>query len=299
MSKKDEKNLFEGSPSVFKDGAWTIGHRKVQCGTAGDVPVPLDYFNEGKKRIAVWRPSDGVWYIKGRGQQDWGNSAGNILIQCGMKGDIPVAGDYSGGGSINFAVWRPSDGVWYIKGPGNDSWELSSANLAIKCGKEGDVPVPRDYFNEGTVRVAVWRPKNGTWLIKGKGNAHFHVSQGNLRIQCGAFGDIPVPGDYYGDGTIRIAVWRPINGNWYIKGPGNANWDDSTGNVVIQCGVKGDIPAQADYFNEGKLRIAVYRPSDGKFYIKGGDMNSWGRSNGNIIFPKVGKFPKQIPAGIC
>jgi hypothetical protein len=42
-------------------GIWTIGNKQVQCGTAGDIPVPEDYFNDGEKRLAVWRPSNGFW----------------------------------------------------------------------------------------------------------------------------------------------------------------------------------------------------------------------------------------------
>ena len=230
-------------------------------------------------------------YIKGKGYQNWGYSKGNIQIQCGTKGDIPVAGDYSGDGQISIAVWRPSNGNWYIKGPGTSNWGVSSGNLAIQCGTKGDVPVPRDYFNEGKLRMAVWRPSNGVWYIKGQGYGNWGATTGNLAIQCGTSGDVPVPGDYYGDGTIRLAVWRPSNGNWYIKGPGNGNWGASEGNKAIQCGTKGDIPVPADYFNEGKLRIAVYRPSTGKLYIKGNDMNSWGSSSGNIIYPQEGTMP--------
>ena len=214
--------------------------------------------------------------------------AGNVHLQCGTRGDIPVPGDYSGDGKLSIAVWRPSNGNWYIKGPGFKSWRDSAGNRAIQCGTRGDIPVPADYFNEGLQRIAVWRPSNGNWYIKGKGFANWGASQGNLAIQCGTNGDVPVPGDYYGDGKIRLAVWRPSNGMWYIKGPGNANWGASSGNKAIQCGTRGDIPAPADYFNEGKLRMAVYRPSNGKLYIKGNDMNSWASSVGNVVYPKDG-----------
>ena len=100
--------------------------------------------------------------------------------------------------TTELAVFRPSNGTWYIKGVG-----------ATQYGTNGDIPVPADYNGDGKAELAVFRPSNGTWYIKGGG-----------ATQYGTNGDIPVPADYNGDGNIELAVFRPSNGTWYIKGVG-------------------------------------------------------------------------------
>lgn len=136
----------------------------------------------------------------GSNLNDWADNEGNEWLQAGAEGDIPVPGDYYGDGVTRVAVFRPSNGYWYIKGPGQTDWSASDDNVAIQCGMNGDIPVPADYFNEGKLRIAVFRPSNGYWYIKGPEMTHWGSSTGNLAIQCGTNGDVPLPGDYHGDG---------------------------------------------------------------------------------------------------
>jgi len=112
----------------------------IAHGQAGDIPVPFNYFDEGRCRLAIFRPSTGEWLIKGQGILDWEKTPGNIVVKFGQNGDVPLPFDYFNEGRPGLALWRPSTGEWFIKGPGLDGWDASQGNIAFKMGQQGDRP---------------------------------------------------------------------------------------------------------------------------------------------------------------
>ena len=62
---------------------------------------------------------------------------------------------------------------------------------------------------------------NGKWYIKGSGGQ-------NIFVTLGGQDDIPVPGDYDGDGTTDPAVWTPSTGKWTISGSPVVYWGGLT-----------------------------------------------------------------------
>jgi hypothetical protein len=75
------------------------------------------------------------------------------------------------------------------------------------------------------------------------------------------FGDVPVPADYDGDRKADIAVFRPLEGNWYIINSSNGS------NVMRGVGGGDSKPVPADYDGDGKADVAVFKPSDNTWHI--------------------------------
>lgn len=123
---------------VYGNGQWRISKSTdnyqsgeiVFWGLNDDKLVPADYDGDGIDDIAVFRPNDGVWYIRK-------SSGGNLFVRFGISTDIPVPGDFDGDGIYDVAVYR--NGVWYINN--------STAGVSIsQFGLNGDLPIPNRYF---------------------------------------------------------------------------------------------------------------------------------------------------------
>jgi uncharacterized delta-60 repeat protein len=73
-------------------------------------------------------------------------------------------------------------------------------------------------------------------------------------------GMLPRAFDFDGDARDDFFVYRPSEGNWYVRTSTLASFQQ-------KWGLAGDELVPADYDSDGRTDIAVWRPSEGNFYI--------------------------------
>jgi hypothetical protein len=97
-------------------------------------------------------------------------------------------------------------------------------------------------------------------------------------------GDLPVTGDFDGDGTDTTGVFRPANGAFILS-----DRIDGSPTSVFFFGQPGDLPIAGDWNGDGKDTVGVFRPSAGKFFLR--NSNTAGAADITVTFGAVGDIP--------
>jgi hypothetical protein len=238
---RDGKSDFAVFTNTGGLGYWNIRNssngsvKTVQWGLPTDTPLTMNFDGDTKIDLVAFRA--GTWYIRRMGDiikpiaagEEPDNTVLNYeIFQWGIAGDKPVTADFNGDGFDELAVYRQSNGVWYIYNIRSNTYQIKQFGIA------GDTPIAEDFDGDRKADLAVFRQSTGTWYF-------LNSFRNNVTIrQFGLNNDIPVATDYDRDGVTDITVFRPSNGTWYRINSSDNKFSAS------RFGLDGDLPVAAN-----------------------------------------------------
>jgi len=218
----------------------------------------------------------------GNAQPNVNTNAATVVVTKGQTATVTGTFSDRDGDAVTLSVGPPAAGAVTATGPGTWSWSLATSAASQSQivhivatdagGRKNEIafqlvvmparPPIADFGGDGASDRSVYRPSTGQWFVR----------SGSPEVtQYGVAGDVPVPADYNGDGAVEKAVYRPSTGQWFIRNaPPVAEVIPYGAPCSSNCAVAGDIPVPADYDGDGAVEIAVYRPSTGQWFVRGG-----------------------------
>jgi tripartite motif-containing protein 71 len=190
---------------------------------------------------AIWSDQRGSIYIA-----DWGG--GNIK-QVDLNGNcVGVFGaPGSGNGQFNapsgIAV-SPKSGQIFVSEAGN--------NRVQRLGS----PIPKNDT------IGVWRPSARKFYLR-KSNTSGYADI-TTAIQYAETTDLPVVGDWNGDGITTVGVFHSSTGEFRLRDANSPGPPDFS----FTLGQAGDLPVVGDWNGDGRDGVGVYRPSTGTLYLR-------------------------------
>jgi len=107
------------------------------------------------------------------------------------------------------------------------------------------------------------------------------------KIQFGENGDLPITGDWNGDGSTQIGVFRPSDLTWRLDGDRSSKAERVFRFVGMRA---GDIPLVGDWDGNGTATPGYFRPEDVSWHLR--NSNSTGSEDWPVL--RFG-MPTDIP----
>ena len=123
--------------------------------------------------------------------------------------------------------------------------------------------------------VGVWRPGTGRFYLDFDGSFTWTSGVDLITDSFGLPTDLPVAGDWNGDGIDEIGVWRPSTGRFYLDIDGSRTWTAGVDRITASFGIPTDRPVAGDWNGDGIDDIGMWRPSTGRFYLDIDGSRTW------------------------
>ena len=168
----------------------------------------------------------------------------------------------------DFAFYRPGEKKIFILKSNGEIVERTTLGEPTKIFPEftnfilGSIPddgFTSNFFNQVLISWEAGNTPNQQAFFRFDRKSDDDLS----RFKWGLNGDIPFGGDFDGNGSFDVGVFRPSDGIWY----GFTEPSVEQQGTLVKWGTAGDKPVPADYDFDGITDRAVYRPSTGTWWI--------------------------------
>ena len=272
--------------------ATIINNNGYGFGGPGAIPVPGQYYQAGVTQPAIFGPEyspngqpNGKYDFSILTADAYGHYTDTTFVKgVGGPGDIPVVGDFLGDGRDDIAFYGDHNGQYNFEvltaASNFDPTKMVILNNnGYGFGGPGSVPVVGNFFGNGRLDIAVYGPElnaagqpDGKYdfaaLDAGSKNAAGHYTRSLFVQGFGHAGDIPIVGDYSGDGTSDLALYGDHNGQYNFEVLSSSNGFNPTKPLILNNGGSGfggpgAVPISGDFFGDGGTDLAVFGPQYG------------------------------------
>ena len=132
--------------------------------------------------------------------------------------EVPLYSDIDNDKKADYILYKSEEKTFYVylaacqgevKGEGCGVTQGQNV-IRVTLGDISSRPVLSDYDGDKKVDLATWDPKSGKWEVAfAKIFLPSNNGSVNYSLILGKAGDIPMPGDYNGDGSSEIAIYDP------------------------------------------------------------------------------------------
>ena len=190
---------------------------------SGYVPVVGDWNGDGRTKIGFYKGGSWALDYNGNGTFDGaGPGQDRFYGFGGNANEFPILGDWNHDGRTKVGVFY--NGNFVLDYDGNGTYTAADKFYPYISYTAADRPVVGDWSGNGFSKIGIYR--NGFWVLDYNGNGVYDgtgVGGDKFYGFGGNTGEIPIVGDWNGDGRSKVGFY--LRGFWALDYNGNGSFD--------------------------------------------------------------------------
>jgi hypothetical protein len=215
-------------------------HWTPYTGTADphDTHVHFSFSMAGAMReTSFWVPKPLSWWL-----------SDDSHLTFGASPQVPLAGDWDGGGRDTPAVYDPT----------NRTFTMLGGATTPAIGPMGAIPLVGDWNGDKRDEVGVYDPMTRQFEFYTLSGEQARPPQ-----QLGRPGDLPIVGDWDGDGVDDVGVYRPSERAFFLSTRGG-------GATRTTVDAPGETPRVGDWDGDGRSDVAMFDSATNWLHFRNG-----------------------------
>ncbi len=189
--------------------------------SSGYVPVVGDWNGDGRSKIGFYKSGSWALDYNGNGTFD-GAGLDRFYGFGGNANEFPILGDWNHDGRTKVGIFY--NGNFVLDYNGDGTYTAADKFFPYISFTAADKPVIGDWNGNGFSKIGIYR--NGFWILDFNGNGIYDgTGLGGDKFYGfgGNTGEIPIVGDWNGDGRTKVGFY--LNGFWALDFNGNGSFD--------------------------------------------------------------------------
>jgi len=211
---------------------------------------------------------------------------------------VPIWAVYEALNSFQeIGIFRPASPAFFVLDQ-NGTYNYAPNDTIASFGLPGDIPVAGIWAS--SISIGVFRCPAGSavcqWYIDLNNNGTWDGVEGGDAIwNFGLPGDIPVVGDWTGDGGSKIGVFRcpapQATGvcYWVLDAGGKGYYDPTTARIAT-FGLPGDKPVPSNWGGGPVYQVGVFR-GNGLWIVDNLSFGTWSPNDATYSYGLAGDYP--------
>lgn len=179
-----------------------------------------DYNGDGYADVCLYTASDGAWFVALSNGAAFTPASYAWLPSWGASSVfIPLAGDFTGDGKTDVALYDPVHGDWFVAVSTGSGFTPAAYGWLGGWGISSPPykPLVGDFNGDGKMDVGLFDPVHGDWFVATSTGSGFAASEFGWLPGWGASStNLAFAGDFTGDSKADVCLYDPVHGDWFV-----------------------------------------------------------------------------------